>query len=158
LGGDFETPPEMGGFVGGLYFSSDYFGRMYEWAEELVKKGKAYVCELSAEEVSARRGTPSVPATSPWRDRPAEESLRLLREMRAGKHPAGSKTLRAKIDLASPNFNLRDPMMYRIIHEAHPHVGDAWCIYPMYDWAHGLEDSIEGITHSICTLEFEIHR
>jgi len=158
LGGDFETPPEKGGFGGGLYFSSDYFGRMYEWAEELVKKGKAYVCELSAEEVSARRGTPSVPATSPWRDRPAEESLRLLREMRAGKHPAGSKTLRAKIDLASPNFNLRDPVMYRIIHEPHPHVGDAWCIYPMYDWAHGLEDSIEGITHSICTLEFEIHR
>ncbi len=158
IGGDFETPPDKGGIGGGLFFSSDYFEQMYLYAEELIRKGKAYVCDLSADEVSTRRGTPSIPATSPHRDRPPDDSLRLFREMRAGKHPNGSKTLRAKIDLASPNFNLRDPVMYRILHESHPHVGDRWCIYPMYDWAHGLEDSIEGITHSICTLEFEIHR
>ncbi len=153
LGGDWE-----GVHGGGIYWASDYFERMYAWAEELVQKGKAYVCDLSAEDVSKRRGSPGVPATSPFRDRAPEESLGLLREMRAGKHPSGSRTLRAKIDLASPNFNLRDPVMYRILHEEHHNTGKTWCLYPMYDWAHGLEDSIEGITHSICTLEFEIHR
>ncbi len=158
LGGDFTTDGKGGKHGGGLFYASDYFGKMYEWAEELITKGRAYVCELSADEVSKRRGTPTQPATSPHRDRPIEESLRLFREMKAGKHPNGSMTLRAKIDLASPNFNLRDPVMYRILHESHQHTGNAWCIYPMYDWAHGFEDSIEGITHSICTLEFEIHR
>jgi glutaminyl-tRNA synthetase len=153
LGADWEGP-----HGGGMFWASDYFERMYEFAEELVQKGLAYVCELTADEVSARRGTPSVPATSPFRDRPIEESLRLLREMRAGKHPNGKMTLRAKIDLASPNFNLRDPVMYRILHEPHHNTGTKWCIYPMYDWAHGFEDSIEGVTHSICTLEFENHR
>lgn len=147
-----------GEFGGGLCYASDYFEQMYQFAIELVQKGKAYVCDLSAEEVSARRGKPGVPATSPFRDRPIEESLRLFREMREGRHPSGSRTLRAKIDLESPNFNLRDPVMYRILHEPHQHTGDAWCIYPMYDWAHGIEDAIEGITHSICTLEFEDHR
>jgi glutaminyl-tRNA synthetase len=156
LGGEWDPLKSPHG--GGLYFASDYFGRMYEFAEELIRKRKAYVCELSAEEVSARRGTPTAPATSPFRDRPVEESLRLIREMRDGKHPNGAMTVRAKIDLASPNFNLRDPVMYRILHEAHHNTGTAWCIYPMYDWAHGFEDSIEGITHSICTLEFENHR
>jgi glutaminyl-tRNA synthetase len=131
---------------------------MYEWAVELIRKGKAYVCELPADEVSKRRGTPTVPATSPFRDRPVQESLRLIQEMKEGKHPNGAMTVRAKIDLASPNFNLRDPVMYRILHEAHHNTGSKWCIYPMYDWAHGFEDSIEGITHSICTLEFENHR
>lgn len=153
LGGDYDGP-----HGGGLFFASNYFPQMYAFAVELVKKGKAYVCELSAEEVAARRGSPGVPATSPFRDRPAEESLRLLAEMKAGKHPDGSMTLRARIDLASPNFNLRDPVLYRIVHEAHHNTGTEWCIYPMYDWAHGFEDSIEGITHSICTLEFENHR
>jgi glutaminyl-tRNA synthetase len=147
-----------GPFGGGLYFASDYFDMMYAFAVELVEKGKAYVCDLSGDEVSARRGKPGVPATSPFRDRPTAESLRLLEEMRAGKHPNGAKSLRAKIDLASPNFNLRDPIMYRIVHEAHHNTGSAWCLYPMYDWAHGFEDSKEGITHSICTLEFEDHR
>ncbi|MBL8885128.1 MAG: glutamine--tRNA ligase/YqeY domain fusion protein [Phycisphaerales bacterium] len=154
LGGDFDTGPN----AGGLYFASNYFEQMYAFTEELVKKGKAYVCQLSGEEVSARRGTPTVPATSPFRDRPIEESLKLLAEMRDGKHPNGAMTVRAKIDLASPNFNLRDPVMYRIIHEHHHNTGDKWSMYPMYDWAHGLEDSLEGITHSICTLEFENHR
>ncbi|MDX2148004.1 MAG: glutamine--tRNA ligase/YqeY domain fusion protein [Planctomycetota bacterium] len=149
LGGDFEDR---------ILYASDYFDQMYAYAVELVKKGKAYVCDLSADDVSKRRGTPQIPATSPFRDRPVEESLKLLDEMRRGVHPDGSRTLRAKIDLASPNFNLRDPVMYRIVHETHHNTGDAWCIYPMYDWAHGLEDSIEGITHSICTLEFENHR
>jgi len=153
LGADWDGP-----HGGGLFFASDYFDRMYEFAQDLIRKGKAYVCDLSAEEVAARRGKPGVPATSPWRDRPVEESLRLLEEMKQGKWPNGAKTLRAKIDLASPNFNLRDPVMYRIVHEHHHNTGDAWCIYPMYDWAHGIEDSLEGITHSICTLEFEDHR
>lgn len=147
-----------GPFGGGLYFASDYFEQMYRFAEELIQKGKAYVCDLSGEEVSARRGKPGVPATSPFRDRPPAESLALFREMRAGTYPNGAKSLRARIDLASPNFNLRDPIMYRILHEHHHNTGDAWCLYPMYDWAHGIEDSIEGITHSVCTLEFEDHR
>lgn len=153
LGADWSGP-----FGGGLYYSSDYFERMYEWTRELIRKGKAYVCGLAADEVSQRRGKPGVPATSPFRDRPAEESLRLLEEMRDGRHADGSMTVRARIDLASPNFNLRDPVMYRILHQDHPHAGGKWCIYPMYDWAHGLEDSLEEITHSICTLEFEDHR
>jgi len=131
---------------------------MYEWALLLIKHGKAYVCELAAEEVKERRGSPSKPATSPWRDRPAQESLKLIAEMREGKHDEGSMTLRARIDLTSPNFNMRDPVMYRILRKTHHNTGDRWCIYPMYDWAHGLEDSIEGITHSLCTLEFEDHR
>jgi len=154
LGGDFDTGPN----AGGLFYASNYFEKMYGFTEELVRKGKAYVCQLSGEEVSARRGTPTVPATSPFRDRPIDESLKLLKEMRDGKHPNGAMTVRAKIDLASPNFNLRDPVMYRIIHEHHHNTGDKWSMYPMYDWAHGLEDSLEGITHSICTLEFENHR
>jgi glutaminyl-tRNA synthetase len=153
LGGDF-----LGPHGGGLFYASDCFAQMAEYAEDLIAAGKAYVCTLTADEVSARRGTPSTPATSPHRDRPSEESLRMFREMREGRHPNGAMTLRAKIDLASPNFNLRDPVMYRILHEHHQHTGSTWCIYPMYDWAHGIEDGLEGITHSICTLEFENHR
>ncbi len=152
--GSFDSGPH----AGGLYYASNYFEQMYQWAIELIKKGKAYVCELSGDEVSARRGTPTVPGTSPFRDRPAAESLKLIEEMKAGKHADGKMTVRAKIDLASPNFNLRDPILYRIVHEEHHNTGTAWCIYPMYDWAHGFEDSLEGVTHSICTLEFENHR
>lgn len=154
LGADYEN----GEIAGGIYWASDYFDRMYQWAEELILKDKAYVCDLSAEEVSRRRGTTSQPASSPFRDRPPSESLQLFREMRAGRFPNGAKTLRAKIDLASPNFVMRDPVMYRILHEQHHNTGKAWCIYPMYDWAHCLEDSIEGIIHSICTLEFRNNR
>ncbi|MFN0011670.1 MAG: glutamine--tRNA ligase/YqeY domain fusion protein [Phycisphaerales bacterium] len=154
LGAHFDTGPH----AGGLFFASDYFAQMYALAVELINKGRAYVCELSGEDVSARRGNPGTPATSPFRDRPAAESVRLFAEMKEGKHPDGSMTLRAKIDLASPNFNLRDPVLYRVLHEAHHNTGTDWCIYPMYDWAHGIEDSLEGITHSICTLEFENHR
>jgi glutaminyl-tRNA synthetase len=142
-----------------VYYASDYYGQMYEWAVELVKKGKAYVCDLSADEVRETRGTLTEPGRdSPYRNRSVEENLDLLDRMRKGEFPDGSKTLRAKIDMASPNLNLRDPIMYRIVHESHHRQGNAWCIYPSYDWAHGLEDSIEGITHSICTLEFENHR
>jgi glutaminyl-tRNA synthetase len=148
-----------GRFDDRVLFSSNYFQMMYDYAEELIKKGKAYVCDMSAEEMAKARGNPSQPATpSPNRNRAPEESLDLLRRMRKGEFPDGARTLRAKIDLASPNFNLRDPVMYRILHEHHHNTGGAWCIYPMYDWAHGLEDSTEGITHSICTLEFEAHR
>jgi glutaminyl-tRNA synthetase len=153
LGADYE-----GEFGGGLYFASNYFEQMYGYAEDLIRKGKAYVCDLSAEEVAARRGKPGVPGTSPFRDRPAEESLKLMKEMREGQWPNGSRSVRARIDLASPNFNMRDPVMYRIVHEEHHNTGNKWCIYPMYDWAHGLEDSTEQISHSICTLEFEDHR
>jgi glutaminyl-tRNA synthetase len=153
LGADWEGP-----HGGGLHYASNLFDRMYDFAVELIKKGKAYVCDLPAAEVAARRGKPGVPGTSPFRDRPIEESLRLIDEMRRGVHPDGSRTVRAKIDLASPNFNLRDPVMYRIVHEEHHNTGSTWCIYPMYDWAHGFEDSAEEITHSICTLEFEDHR
>ena len=142
-----------------LFFASDYFEQMYEYAVQLIKKGKAYVCDLTAEQIRETRGTPAIPATpSPWRDRSVEENLDLFKRMRDGEFPEGSKTLRAKIDLASPNFNLRDPVMYRIVAASHHRQGNKWHIYPMYDWAHGLEDSIEGITHSICTLEFEHHR
>ena len=142
-----------------LYFGSDYFERMYEWAEDLVRKGKAYVCDLSADEIRDCRGTLTEPGrNSPWRDRTVEENLDLFRRMRAGEFPDGLRTLRAKIDMASSNLNLRDPVMYRIVHAPHYRQGDRWSIYPTYDWAHGLEDSIEGVTHSLCTLEFENHR
>jgi len=152
------THNHKGYTFGGIFWASAYFEKMYAFAEELIQKGKAYVCELSADEVSKRRGSIGVPATSPFRDRGPAESLRLFREMRDGKHANGAMSLRAKIDLASPNFVLRDPVMYRIIHETHHNTGNTWCIYPMYDWAHGLEDSDEGITHSICTLEFRNNR
>ncbi|HEX8539969.1 MAG TPA: glutamine--tRNA ligase/YqeY domain fusion protein, partial [Cystobacter sp.] len=142
-----------------LYFASDYFEQMYAYAEQLIQKGKAYVCDLNAEQMREHRGTLTEPGrNSPFRDRSVEENLDLFRRMRAGEFPDGSRTLRAKIDMASPNFNLRDPVLYRIIHAHHHRQGDKWCIYPMYDWAHGLEDSIERITHSLCTLEFENHR
>jgi len=142
-----------------LYYASDYFEQMYEYAVQLIKAGKAYVDELSAEEIRDYRGTLTEPGRqSPYRGRSIEENLDLFRRMRAGEFPDGSRVLRAKIDMASRNLNMRDPVMYRILHAEHPRTGDKWCIYPMYDWAHGLEDSIEGITHSICTLEFEDHR
>ena len=142
-----------------LYFASDYFDQMYEYAVQLIKKGKAYVCDLTADEMREYRGTLTEPGKdSPYRDRSIEENLDLFERMRAGEFPDGSKTLRAKIDMSSPNFSLRDPVMYRIVHASHPHTGDKWCIYPMYDFAHCIEDSIEGITHSLCTLEFENNR
>jgi glutaminyl-tRNA synthetase len=142
-----------------LYYASDYFEQMCEYAVQLIKAGKAYVDELSAEEIRDYRGTLTEPGKpSPYRERTAEENLDLFRRMRAGEFPDGSRVLRAKIDMASPNLNMRDPVMYRILHAEHPRTADKWCIYPMYDWAHGLEDSIEGVTHSICTLEFEDHR
>ncbi len=141
------------------YYASDYFDRLYEWAIELVKKGKAYVCDLSAEDVRRTRGTLTTPGTdSPYRNRRVEENLDLLERMRAGEFPDGSRTLRAKIDMAHPNMNMRDPVMYRILHATHHRTGDKWCIYPTYDWAHGQSDSIEGITHSLCSIEFENHR
>ena len=142
-----------------LYYASDYFEQMYEYAVQLIKAGKAYVDELSAEEIRDYRGTLTQPGKqSPYRNRLTEENLDLFGRMRAGEFPDGSRVLRAKIDMASRNLNMRDPVIYRILHSEHPRTGDKWCIYPMYDWAHGLEDSIEGITHSICTLEFEDHR
>ncbi len=142
-----------------LFFASDYFDRMYELAKELIRAGKAYVCDLSTEEIRKMRGTLTEPGTnSPFRDRSAEENLELFERMKNGEFPDGSKVLRAKIDMASSNLNMRDPVMYRILHATHHRTGDKWCIYPMYDWAHGLEDSFEGITHSVCTLEFEDHR
>ncbi len=142
-----------------LYFASDYFERMYQWAVELIKKEKAYVCDLSADETSRHRGTLTKPGKeSPFRHRTVAENLELFERMRKGEFPDGSRTLRAKIDMAHANMNMRDPVMYRILHATHHNTGDKWCVYPMYDWAHGLEDSIEGITHSICTLEFEDHR
>jgi len=143
----------------GVIWASDYFQQMYDWAVELIRKGKAYVCDLSPEEVSRTRGTLTKPGQpSPYRNRSIEENLDLFERMRRGEFPDGSKTLRAKIDMAHPNLNMRDPVMYRILHATHHNTGDAWCVYPMYDWAHGFEDSLEGITHSICTLEFENHR
>jgi len=142
-----------------LFFASDYFGQMFEWAVELIKKGKAYVCDLSADEVTQYRGTLTQPGkNSPYRDRSIEENLDLFTRMRNGEFPDGAKTLRAKIDMAHPNLNMRDPIMYRILHSEHHRQGNKWCIYPMYDWAHGFEDSIEGITHSLCSLEYENHR
>ena len=142
-----------------LYFASDYFEQMYQYAVQLIEAGKAYVDELSAEEIREYRGTLTEPGKpSPYRDRPIEESLDLFKRMRAGEFPDGSRVLRAKIDMASPNMNMRDPVMYRILHVKHPRTADKWCIYPMYDWTHGLNDSMEGITHSLCSLEFEDHR
>jgi len=142
-----------------LYYASDYFEQMYEWAVELVQKGKAFVDDLNAEQIREHRGTLTEPGKeSPYRNRSIEENLDLFERMRKGEFGNGEKVLRAKIDMAHPNMNMRDPVMYRILHAEHPRTGNKWCIYPMYDWAHGLEDSIEKITHSICTLEFEDHR
>jgi glutaminyl-tRNA synthetase len=150
LGGDWEDRE---------FYASDYFQQLYEWAEQLIKAGKAYVCELTAEQVRETRGTLTSPGrASPFRDRQADESLDLFRRMKTGEFPDGSRTLRAKIDMGHPNLNMRDPVMYRILHAEHHRTGDKWCLYPMYDWAHGQSDSIERITHSICTLEFENHR
>jgi len=141
------------------FFASDYFEKMYEYAIRLIKKGKAYVCDLSADEIREYRGTPTKAGkNSPYRDREIDENLELFEKMRAGEFPDKTKTLRAKIDMSSPNINMRDPIMYRIIHSKHHNTGNNWCVYPTYDWAHGLEDSIENITHSLCTLEFEDHR
>jgi len=142
-----------------LYFASDYFEQMYQYAVQLMKAGKAYVCDLSADEVTQYRGTLTAPGKdSPYRNRSIEENLDLFERMKAGEFPDGACTLRAKIDMSHPNLNMRDPVMYRILHATHHRTGDKWCIYPTYDWAHGFEDSIERITHSICTLEFENHR
>jgi glutaminyl-tRNA synthetase len=141
------------------FYASDYFQQLYDWAVVLIRAGKAFVDDSTADQIREMRGTLTEPGKpSPWRDRSVEENLDLFQRMKAGEFPDGSKVLRAKIDMASPNINLRDPVMYRILHAAHPHAGDQWCIYPMYDWAHGQSDSLEGITHSICTLEFEDHR
>ncbi len=142
----------------GFFYASDYFEDMYKGAEELIEKGLAYVCELSQEEMREMRGDLTTPARSPYRDRPKEESLDLFRRMRAGEFEDGKMTLRAKIDLASGNFNMRDPVIYRINHTPHHRTGDKWCIYPMYDYAHPFEDALEHITHSLCSLEFEDHR
>ncbi len=141
-----------------FYYASDYFDKMYEFAVELIKKGLAYVCELSPDEFKEHRGAIGVPATSPYRDRPMEESLDLFERMKNGEFEEGKMTLRAKIDLASGNFNMRDPVIYRINHAHHHRQGGKWCIYPMYDFAHPIEDALEGITHSLCSLEFENHR
>ena len=142
-----------------LYYASDYFGQLFDWAVDLIRTGKAYIDDLTADEIREHRGTLTEPGqNSPWRDRPIEENLDLFERMRAGDFPDGARVLRARIDMAAPNINLRDPVLYRIVHAAHPRTGDAWCIYPTYDFAHGQSDAIEGITHSICTLEFEDHR
>lgn len=142
-----------------LYYASDYFEQLYQWAEYLIQQNKAYVEDLNAEEMRAYRGTLTEPGKeSPYRNRSVDENLDLFRRMKSGEFPDGARVLRAKIDMAAPNMNLRDPVLYRIIHATHPHVGDAWKIYPMYDFAHGQSDAIEGITHSICTLEFEDHK
>jgi glutaminyl-tRNA synthetase len=143
----------------GLFYASDYFDQLYAWAVQLIKAGKAYVDDLSADEIRKHRGTLTEPGKdSPFRNRSVEENLSLFERMRAGEFPDGSRTLRAKIDMASPNFNLRDPVMYRILHADHHRTGSKWCIYPMYDYAHGQSDSLERVTHSMCTLEFEDHR
>jgi glutaminyl-tRNA synthetase len=150
LGGDWENR---------LFYASDYFDQLYEWAAKLIKAGKAYVCDLTADQIREYRGTLTEPGReSPWRNRSIDENLDLFGRMRAGEFPDGARTLRAKIDMAARNLNLRDPVMYRILHAEHHRTGDKWCIYPMYDFTHGESDSIERITHSICTLEFEDHR
>jgi glutaminyl-tRNA synthetase len=150
LGGDFEDR---------LFYASDYFGQLYDWAVQLIQQGKAFVCDLTADQVRQQRGTLTEPGQdSPYRNRTIEENLDLFDRMRKGEFPDGAKTLRAKIDMASPNLNMRDPVLYRILHMDHHRTGDKWCIYPMYDFTHGQSDSIEHITHSICTLEFEDHR
>lgn len=142
-----------------LHYASDYFEQLYDWSVDLIRKGLAFVCDLNAEQMRQYRGTLTEPGTdSPFRGRSVEENLDLFERMRKGEFPDGARTLRAKIDMSSPNLNLRDPVMYRIMHAHHHRTGDKWCIYPMYDWAHGQSDSLEGITHSICTLEFENHR
>jgi glutaminyl-tRNA synthetase len=142
-----------------LYFASDYFDRLYEWAEDLIRAGKAYVDDLPAEEMRAMRGSLTEPGhDSPYRDRTVAENLDLFRRMRAGEFPNGARVLRARIDMAAGNMNLRDPVLYRILHAEHPRTGDKWCIYPTYDFAHGQSDAIEGVTHSLCSLEFEDHR
>jgi glutaminyl-tRNA synthetase len=142
-----------------LFYASDYFTQLYAWAVHLIERGVAYVDDQSADEIRETRGTLTAPGvSSPWRDRSVDENLDLFARMRAGEFPNGARVLRAKIDMASPNINLRDPVMYRIVHAEHPRTGDAWSIYPTYDFAHGQSDAIEGVTHSICTLEFEIHR
>ena len=143
----------------GLFYASDYFDQLYAWAVQLVKAGKAYVCDLNPEQMREYRGTLSEPGKeSPWRNRSIEENLDFFERMKQGEFPDGARTLRAKIDMASKNLNMRDPVMYRIAHRYHHRTGDKWCIYPMYDYAHGQSDSIEGVTHSMCTLEFEDHR
>ena len=150
LGGDFGDR---------IFYASDYFQQLYDWAIQLIKKGKAFVCDLSSEQVRETRGTLTEPGqNSPYRERSVEENLDLFARMKKGEFPDGSRTLRAKIDMASPNLNMRDPVMYRILHAEHHRTGNEWRIYPMYDWAHGQSDSIENVTHSICTLEFESHR
>jgi glutaminyl-tRNA synthetase len=142
-----------------LYYASDYFDQLYQYALQLIKVGKAYVDDLTADEIRDYRGTLTEPGqNSPYRDRSVEENLDLFERMRVGEFPDGARVLRAKIDMASPNLNMRDPVMYRIMHASHHRTGDKWCIYPMYDWAHGQSDSIEGVTHSLCSLEFEDHR
>jgi glutaminyl-tRNA synthetase len=142
-----------------LYYASDFFEQLYDWAVKLVRDGKAYVCDLSADQTREYRGTLTAPGkNSPFRDRAVAENLDLFARMRAGEFPDGARTLRAKIDMASPNLNMRDPVLYRILHTEHHRTGDKWCIYPMYDFTHGQNDSLERITHSICTLEFENHR
>src|SRR5271166_4233144 len=149
----------LGGEWAGVYYASDYFDQLYDWAVQLIKAGKAYVCDLTPDEVRKQRGTLTEPGLeSPYRGRSVEQNLDLFSRMKAGEFPDGARTLRAKIDMAAANLNLRDPIMYRILHAEHHRTGNAWCIYPMYDFAHGESDSIEGITHSICTLEFEDHR
>ena len=146
-------------YDGEVRFASNYFEQMYEAAIKLIKKGKAFVCDLNAEQIREYRGTLKEPGrNSPYRDRSIEENLDLFERMKNGEFPDGSKVLRAKIDMASPNMNMRDPVIYRVARMHHHNTGDAWCIYPMYDFAHPIEDAIEGITHSICTLEFEDHR
>ncbi len=143
----------------GSFYASDYFDQLYEWAIKLIKDGKAYVDDLTADEIRKHRGTLTEPGKdSPYRNRSVDENLNLFERMRAGEFPDGSRVLRAKIDMASPNLNLRDPVMYRILHAEHHRTGNKWCIYPMYDYAHGESDSIERVTHSLCTLEFEDHR
>jgi glutaminyl-tRNA synthetase len=149
LGGDWEDRE---------FYASNYFDQLYEWAEQLIKAGKAYVCDLTSEQITEYRGGLKGGKESPYRNRSVEENLDLFRRMKAGEFPDGARTLRAKIDMAHPNFNMRDPVMYRILHAEHHNTGNKWCIYAMYDWAHGQSDSIEKITHSICTLEFENHR
>ena len=142
-----------------MFYASDYFDQLYKWAVQLIEQGQAYVCDLTAEQIRESRGTTTEPGKeSPYRNRTVKENLELFERMRAGEFPDGTRTLRTKIDMASPNFNMRDPILYRILHAEHHRTGSAWCIYPMYDFAHGESDSIEGITHSICTLEFEDHR
>ena len=140
-------------------YASDYFQQLYDWAEELINKGLAFVDSQSSEQIAEQKGTPSEPGTpSPFRDRTVSENLRLFQEMKAGDHPEGAHVLRAKIDMSAPNMLLRDPVMYRIVHKAHHRTGTDWCIYPMYDWTHGESDYIERISHSLCSLEFKPHR